>query len=195
MQLQSDKHSLQKFFSLAVGITLALPLGAAVAQAKAEPKAAEDGLVELMPAVRVSKEDAELIEKNQKVLQSNQQLIEKVLTHLGVAYYEPKLPTYRALGANTILTLLDQVYYAAAAKKLGASLPESYNEPSGTGMVNNRFLHLYNNEILRSIAKKLDVSVPEKVPQAGSVSAFSHKVIVQNHEILTAVAAKLGVKP
>lgn len=155
----------------------------------------KDQLVEVISATRLSKSDAELIEKNHSVLQSNQQLIEKVLSHLRVDYYVPKMPKYRSLGANSILSLLDQMYYAAAAKKLGAAMPESFIAESGSSVNNNCFLHLYNNEILRAIAKKLDLKVPERTPESKDAVPYSSKVINQNHEILTKIAQKLGVKP
>ncbi|MBX9689323.1 MAG: hypothetical protein K2X27_21620 [Candidatus Obscuribacterales bacterium] len=150
--------------------------------------------VELISATRVSKADAELVEENHKTLLSNQQLIEKVLTHLGVDYYVPKVPKYRSLGANSLLALTDQIYYAAAAKKLEAPLPTEYEGQSGSSGVNNSFLHEYNNEILRSIAKKLALPLPEKTPKTSSVFSYSLNLTKQNHEILTAVAKKLGVK-
>ena len=188
--------ALQRTLLLATSlVALSTTAFCAACQASQEGKTGDDGMVELMPASRVSRSDAEFIEKNQQVLLSNQHLIEKVLSHLGVPYYEPKLPKYRPLGANTILAVTDQIFYATAARKLGAPLPEASKEQSGSGVDNNKFLHLYNNEILRSIAKKLGLSLPEPVVQSGSQSAFSHQVIVQNHEILTAIAKKLGVKP
>lgn len=174
---------------------LYLPANAKTGQETKEEAKTGEEMVELMPAFKVPKSEAEFVEKNQQVLLSNQHLIEKVLTHLGVSYYEPKLPKYRAIGANSILSVIDQCFYAAAAKKLGAPMPESFNEQSGTSIDNNLFLHLYNNEILRSIAKKLDLKTPDKVKKSGSNAAYGHQIIVQNHEILTTVANKLGVKP
>lgn len=166
------------------------------AQAKSDHKKGEDNdLVEVMQSLKLTKAQVQIVEDNHKTLQSNQALIEKVLNHLGVDYYVPLLPTYRSLGANSILSLTDQFYYAAAAKKLGAKLPENYNGKSGSSLANNLFLHDYNNEILRSIAKKLDLPAPEKPSVSQASEQTSAKVIKQNHEILTSIANKLGVKP
>jgi hypothetical protein len=156
---------------------------------------ADEEMVEVMPQLKLTKAQVKLIDENFKTLQSNQALIEKVLNHLKIDYYVPVLPHYRSIGANAIMSLTDQFYYAAAAKKLGAKLPENYKGESGSSLKNNLFLHDYNNEILRSIAKKLGLSTPEKPAESEASEEIMQKVIKQNHEILSSIATKLGVKP
>ncbi|MBX9720532.1 MAG: hypothetical protein K2X81_03965 [Candidatus Obscuribacterales bacterium] len=156
--------------------------------------AAKEDMVEVISATKMTKAELAALEETHRTLLSNQDLIKKVLTHEGVEYYTPKLPQYRVLGANSLLSFTDQFYYAALAKKLGVGMPEGFNEPAGSSALNNRYIHLYNNEILRCIAKKLSLDVPAKVANSDDHLLFSSKVIAQNHEILGTIAKKLGVK-
>ena len=135
-----------------------------------------------------------MIKQNFEVMKGPQKLLEDVLNHLKIDFYEPVLPEYHLMSASSVRTLLNQTYYASLAKKLGAPLPKSYSAKSGSALENNAFLHGYNNEILRSIAKKLELQVPAPIGECDSLSLRSNKVLSQNHEILQVIATKLGVE-
>ena len=64
----------------------------------------------------------------------------------------------------------------------------------GSGTKCNYWLHEYNNDILHNVAQKLSLKVPAKPTETQNELVDSSEIIKQNHEILTAIAAKLQIK-
>lgn len=150
--------------------------------------------VEYVPAVHLTAKQVTQVEDNHRILMENQKLIDKVLSHLSVSYYTPTIPPYRALGANSILAVVDQTHYAALAKKLDAPFPKVAMPEHASGVECNYHLHRYNNELLRSIAAKLSLSVPAAPAQTKDAIQGANVLLNQSHEILVKIAEKLGVK-
>lgn len=156
--------------------------------------AAETDLVQIVPAVSVSPADLEVLKENNRLLEGNQQLVGQVLQKEGLEPLQPQLPKYHIMSANSVLALLNQLEYTALARKIGAPLPQRPALETGPALQNNRFLHDYNNEILRSVAKKLGVQTPAAVDLAhGSLAEQDNRLIKQNAEILNSIARKLGI--
>lgn len=170
----------------------AVLLGLAIAGA-GECLAATGEKIELVPAVMVTGEEKAELEQTHQTLLSNQDLIVRVLKHLKLEFYKPEVPAYKVLGANSLLGLINQTYYADIAAKLGVKLPQARMEGHGSGLKANYRLHRYNNDILRAVALKLALKVPDQPPETESVIGDLSKVIAQNHQILSAIATKLGV--
>jgi hypothetical protein len=151
--------------------------------------------VEVSPALKVSAADFAVLLDNNRILDADQKLVDRVMHKLGLEPFVPAMPTYPPLIANSVLALLNQLDYTEVARKVGAPMPARPGLETGDRMSNNRFLHFYNNQILRSVAMKLELAAtpPPADLKTGSFAQQDHRLIEQNEALLAAIAKKLGV--
>jgi len=73
-------------------------------------------------------------------------------------------------------------------------MPARPELPSGTPFENNRFLHAYNNAILRSIALHLGLPVPAMpdLSRKDNIEDQSYALVRQNKDLLRSIGAKRG---
>ena len=107
--------------------------------------APSDDLIEVVPSVKVSKQDEALLRDNHTLLMKNQELVKKVLTHEGLVPEDPVLPKLHLLSSNSVLALVNQMSYRALARKLSVEEPKEISASSGDAISNNHFHHFYNN--------------------------------------------------
>jgi hypothetical protein len=76
--------------------------------------------------------------------------------------------------------------------KLGAPLPPRPDLPTGSPLKNNRFLHAYNNLILRSTALHLGLPVPESIElsEGDDIANENFLLVRQNMDILRSIGEK-----
>lgn len=150
--------------------------------------------VEVVPAVMLSSSDLKELKEVNVLLHQRQPEVEKIMDKEGVKVVKPQLPNYSPLIDNSVQALLNQVNYTALAEKIGAAIPARPDLETGIALKNNRFLHFYNNAILRSIAKKWDVEVPESVDLTkGDIEDQCFAIVKQNSEIVHRILVKRGL--
>lgn len=149
---------------------------------------------EVGPAILVSQADLKILEENNRLLKDNHKLVENILEKQGLEPFEPQLPQYHMMSSNSVMALLNQLDYTRLAHKVGAPIPKRPTLETGKALQNNRFLHVYNNSILRSIGEKLGLSAPAPIDlQNGSIAEQNNKLIKQNADIVGGIAKKLEV--
>lgn len=161
----------------------------AIAQAQVQDK------VMVTPPLEVTPTDLALLQDNNRRMEADQKLVDRVMHKLGLEPFVPIMPRYHPMIANSVLALLNQLDYTEVARKLDAPMPPRPDLETGDRLSNNRFLHFYNNQILRSIASKMTPgpTFPAVDLETGSPAEQDHRLIVQNEELLAAIARKLGV--
>ena len=111
----------------------------------------------------------------------------------GMKHISPQLPKFGLLSENGALAVLAQIDYTNLALKLGAPLPPRPDISTGTPRNNNRFLHYYNNLILRSIAQHLGLPVPASVVVSKEGHVDENLTLAQqNIELLRSIGQKRG---
>ena len=148
----------------------------------------------LMPAISVSASDAKELREVNKLLKEELVIQEKIMAKEGLKHVQPQLPSYNVMSDNSVRALLSQLDYTNLALKLGAPVPPRPDLSSGTPFENNRFLHAYNNLILRSIAQHLGLPVPAKPDLSGkdNVEDQSFLLVRENKDLLRSIGAKRG---
>ncbi|MBY0549741.1 MAG: hypothetical protein K2W95_20875 [Candidatus Obscuribacterales bacterium] len=160
----------------------------------ATPALSEEQQVEVVPAVMLSSSDLKELKEVNFLLHQRQSEVEKIMDNEGVKVVKPQLPNYTPLIDNSVQALLNQVNYIALAEKIGAAIPPRPDLETGIALKNNRFLHFYNNAILRSIAKKWDVETPELVDLTkGDIEDQCFSIVKQNSEIVHRILVKRGL--
>ncbi len=158
------------------------------------PAVAEERMIEMVPATRMTTADAARLKEVNDMLHKREAEVARVMEKEGLKPLKPQMPNYPPMTENSVRALLNQIDYTNLAAKVGAEMPPRPNLESGIPIKNNRFLHFYNNAILRSIAKKLGVEAPAAVDLTnGSVEEHSFNLVKQNSDIVHLVAMKLGV--
>ena len=149
---------------------------------------------ELREINRLLKEEWVVHQAGQKKSPRGRQVrqIEKIMAREGLKHVSPQLPKLSVISENSVLALLGQVDYTYLALKLGAPLPPRPDLPSGPSEENNRFLHAYNNLILRSIALHLGLPVPESIDLSGEVHVAHQNFLLvrQNMDLLRSIGEK-----
>ncbi|MBX9685215.1 MAG: hypothetical protein K2X27_00860 [Candidatus Obscuribacterales bacterium] len=155
--------------------------------------AAEDKVL-VVPPVHISSKDFEELKEINVMLHKRQADFDKLMAKEGVKITKPELPNYTPLTDNSVQALLNQVYYTMLAEKIGAEIPAPPNLETGVALKNNRFLHSYNNAILRSIAKKWGVETPAPVDiSKGDLEDQCFNIVKQNGEIVHLLLVKRGL--
>lgn len=151
---------------------------------------------ELREINRLLKEEWVVHQAGQKKSPRGRQLrqIERIMAREGLKHVSPQLPKLSVISENSVLALLGQIDYTNLAIKLGAPLPPRPDLPSGPSEENNRFLHAYNNLILRSIALHLGLPVPESIDLSGEVDVVHQNFLLvrQNMDLLRSIGEKRG---
>ncbi|MBX9724736.1 MAG: hypothetical protein K2X81_25245, partial [Candidatus Obscuribacterales bacterium] len=155
--------------------------------------ATADESVQVVQDVKMSAKDAEELKKVNQLLHERQPLVDKIMAKEGLKRHKPQLPKYQLMSENSVQALLNQLDYTDLAEKIGAPLPERPDFETGQPLKNNKFLHYYNNALLRSIAKKFDVA---KIPAAvdlskGDIEDQCFALVHQNNEIVNLIGIKL----
>jgi hypothetical protein len=126
-------------------------------------------------------------------LSTNQKVVNKILKHQGLDLYAPVLPKTHIIATNSVRTMVNQIAYTQLAQKVGATMPPRPDLPTGTALINNRFLQTYNGDLLRSIATKLGCELPPPEDIAtGSTVEQTNRIIKQNAQILKSIGEKIG---
>jgi len=148
----------------------------------------------VLHAVTISNSDAKELREVNKLLREEQVIQEKIMGKEGLRHVQPQLPKYSIISENSVRALLSQLDYTNLAEKLGAPMPARPDLPSGTPFENNRFLHAYNNAILRSIAQHLGLPVPAMPDLSGkdNIEDQSYALVRQNKDLLRSIGAKRG---
>jgi hypothetical protein len=146
----------------------------------------------LMPAITVSKDDANELRESNKLLKKLLDEEEKILAKEGLEQVSLQLPKYSAISENSVGALINQIDYTNLALKLGAPLPPRPDLSTGTPFSNNRFLHAYNNLILRSIAQHLGLPVPAPVDLSKGEQHIhqSFLLVRQNFDLIRSIGEK-----
>lgn len=146
----------------------------------------------LMPAITVSKHDANELRESNKLLKKLLDEEEKILAKEGLEQVSLQLPKYSAISENSVGALINQIDYTNLALKLGAPLPPRPDLSTGTPFSNNRFLHAYNNLILRSIAQHLGLPVPAPVDLSEGEQHIhqSFLLVRQNFDLIRSIGEK-----
>lgn len=149
---------------------------------------------ELREINRLLREEWVVHQAGQKTSPRGRQVrqIERIMAREGLKHVSPQLPKLSVISENSVLALLGQVDYTNLALKLGAPLPPRPDLPSGPSEENNRFLHAYNNLILRSIAMHLGLPVPESIDLSGEVHIAHQNFLLvrQNMDLLRSIGEK-----
>jgi len=150
----------------------------------------------MSPAVILSKSDAKKAREINKLLKegSEARQIERIMAREGLKHISPQLPRFRLMNENGALAVLAQIDYTNLALKLGAPLPPRPNLSTGTAVNNMRFLHYYNNLILRSIAQHLGLPVPARVVVTKEGNQVDENLTLarQNIDLLRSIGQKRG---
>ena len=153
----------------------------------------------LMPALTVSKSDANELREINKILKEEHLLevsearqIEIILAKEGLKHVSPQLPKFSLMSENGALAVLAQIDYTNLALKLGAPLPPRPDLSTGTPLNNNRFLQCYNNLILRSIAQHLGLPVPASADLSKEGNNVNENVMLarQNMDLIRSIGEK-----
>lgn len=160
----------------------------------ANPAMSKEERIEVVPAVMLSSSDLKELKEVNALLHQRQVEIERIMDKEGVKIAKPHLPNYTPLIDNSVQALLNQVNYTNLAEKIGAAIPPRPDMETGIALKNNRFLHFYNNAILRSIAKKWEVEVPESVDLTkGDIEDQCFAIVKQNSDIVHRILVKRGL--
>lgn len=150
----------------------------------------------LSPALIVSKSEAKKAREINKLLKegSEARQIERIMAKEGLKHISPQLPKFSLISENGALAVLAQIDYTNLALKLGAPLPPRPDLSTGTPANNMRFLHYYNNLILRSIAQHLGLPVPASVviTKEGNQVDENLTLARQNIDLLRSIGQKRG---
>lgn len=150
----------------------------------------------MSPALTLSKSDAKKAREINKLLKegSEARQIERIMAREGLKHISPQLPRFRLMNENGALAVLAQVDYTNLALKLGAPLPPRPDLSTGTPVNNMRFLHYYNNLILRSIAQHLGLPLPASVvvTKEGNQVEENLTLVRQNIDLLRSIGEKRG---
>jgi hypothetical protein len=155
----------------------------------------------MSPAFTMSTSDAKKAREINKLLKeerlkegSEARQIERIMAREGLKHSSPQLPKFSLMSENGALAVLAQIDYTNLALKLGAPLPPRPDLPSGTPVNNMRFLHAYNNLILRSIAQHLGLPVPASVDlsKEGNNVHENLMLVQQNIDLLRSIGEKRG---
>lgn len=149
----------------------------------------------MLPALIVSKSEANKAREINKLLKegSEARQIERIMAREGLKHISPQLPKFGLLSENGALAVLAQIDYTNLALKLGAPVPPRPDISSGTPVLNNRFLHYYNNLILRSIAQHLGLPVPASVVVSKEGHVDENLALArQNIDLLRSIGQKRG---
>jgi hypothetical protein len=149
----------------------------------------------MLPALIVSKSEANKAREINKLLKegSEARQIERIMAREGLKHISPQLPKFGLLSENGALAVLAQIDYTNLALKLGAPVPPRPDISSGTPVLNNRFLHYYNNLILRSIAQHLGLPVPASVVVSKEGHVDENLALArQNTDLLRSIGQKRG---
>ncbi len=157
--------------------------------------AAADESVQVVQDVKMSAKDAEELKKVNQLLHERQPLVEKIMAKEGLKTHKPQLPKYQLMSENSVHALLNQLDYTDLAEKIGAAIPKRPDFETGQPLKNNKFLHYYNNALLRSIAKKYDVAkIPAPVDVSkGDLEDQCFELVHQNNEIVHLIGTKLNL--
>lgn len=147
----------------------------------------------MSPALTMSTSDAKKAREINKLKEGREaRLAEKIMAREGLKHVSPQLPKFSLMSENGALAVLAQIDYTNLALKFGAPLPPRPDLPSGTPVTNLRFLHAYNNLILRSIAQHLGLPVPASVDVDLDDVHENLMLVRQNIDLLRSIGEKRG---
>ena len=150
----------------------------------------------IVPAVTMSTLDAKELREMNVLLKEGRsvRVIEVIMAKEGLKHVSPQLTKMNLISENSVLALLGQIDYTNLALKLGAPLPPRPDLSTGTPVSNNRFLHDYNNLILRSIAHHLGLPVPASIELSERDSHMHQNLLLelQNTDLLRSIGEKRG---
>jgi len=150
----------------------------------------------IVPAVTMSTLDAKELREMNVLLKEGRSVhvIEVIMAKEGLKHVSPQLPKLNLISENSVLALLGEIDYTNLALKLGAPLPPRPDLSTGTPVSNNRFLHDYNNLILRSIAHHLGLPVPASIELSEKDGHMHLNLMLeqQNMDLLRSIGEKRG---
>jgi len=150
----------------------------------------------LTPALTMSTSDAKKVREINKLLKEGREAhqIERIMAREGLKHVSPQLPKFSLMSQNGAFAVLAQIDYTNLALKLGAPLPPRPDLSIGTPVNNMRFLHYYNNLILRSIAQHLGLPVPASVDLSKEGNQVEENLLLvkQNMYLLRSIGEKRG---
>jgi NAD(P)-dependent dehydrogenase (short-subunit alcohol dehydrogenase family) len=148
----------------------------------------------LMPAITVSKDDANELREINKLIEELLDEEQKILAKEGLEQVSLQLPKYSVISENSVGALINQIDYTNLAVKLGAPLPPRPDLPTGTPFSNNLFLHAYNNLILRSIAQHIGLPLPDPVDLSEGDQPIRQNFLLvrQNLDLILSIGEKRG---
>lgn len=150
----------------------------------------------IAPAVTMSTPDAKELREMNMLLKEGREVhhIERIMAREGLKHVSPQLPKLNLMSENSVLALLGEIDYTNLALKLGAPLPPRPGLHTGSPVNNNRFLHDYNNLILRSIAHHLGLPVPASIELSERDSHVHQNLLLerQNMDLLRSIGEKRG---
>lgn len=148
----------------------------------------------LMPAITVSKDDANELREINKLIEELLDEEQKILAKEGLEQVSLQLPEYSVISENSVGALINQIDYTNLAVNLGAPLPPRPDLPTGTPFSNNLFLHAYNNLILRSIAQHIGLPLPDPVDLSEGDQRIHQNFLVvrQNLDLILSIGEKRG---
>lgn len=155
-----------------------------------------EGTEVIAPAVTMSTHDAKELREMNMLLKEGREVhhIERIMAREGLKHVSPQLPKLNLMSENSVLALLGEIDYTNLALKLGAPLPPRPGLHTGSPVNNNRFLHDYNNLILRSIAHHLGLPVPASIELSERDSHVHQNLLLerQNMNLLHSIGEKRG---
>jgi len=155
-----------------------------------------EGTEVIAPALTMSTPDAKELREMNMLLKEGREVhhIERIMAREGLKHVSPQLPKLNLMSENCVLALLGQIDYTNLALKLGAPLPPRPGLHTGSPANNNRFLHAYNNLILRSIAHHLGLPVPASIELSERDNHVHQNLLLerQNMDLLRSIGEKRG---
>jgi len=155
-----------------------------------------EGTEVISPEITMSTQDAKELREMNMLLKEGRKVhqIQRIMAREGLKHVSPQLPKLNLMSENSVLALLGEIDYTNLSLKLGVPLPPRPGLHTGSPVNNNRFLHDYNNLILRSIAHHLGLPLPESIELSERDSHVHQNLLLerQNIDLLYSIGKKRG---